>query len=157
MARPIKYTKALAEEIAQEIRQGVTPEVACQVHGLGISTYYEWCAKGRDGVKPFTEFLEVITHARVMLRRLVERRILLSDAKFFASRSPLMREKDGIDGWHGFEKNDVNVQVVTVSSIVDSVLEEDDDFDILSKPQTTHKIKYIGENGTKQKAKTEDK
>lgn len=152
MARPIKYTKNLAEEIAQEIKQGVTPEVAAQIHGLGISTYYEWMSKGRDNIKPFTEFLESVSRARAQLRRFVERRILVNNPTFFAARSPLMRESQEMQGWHGFEHNDVNVQVVTISSIVDgaraALHAKGENLDILALPEVTDRINYIGDNGS---------
>tara|TARA_R110002020_G_scaffold34640_11_gene105203 strand:+ start:1431 stop:1919 length:489 start_codon:yes stop_codon:yes gene_type:complete len=152
MARPSKFTDIVREKIIQSIGQGVTPEVAAELHGVSSRTFYEWMQKGREGEEGFSQFSQDVTHAKRRMRSLIERKIAITNPTFFASRSPLMREREGMEGWHGFEKNDINVQIVTVSSIVDGarkqLQEQGKDFDVLALPELTEEIKYIGDNGS---------
>jgi hypothetical protein len=153
LGRPTKFSITLAREIALDISEGVTPEVSAADRGIHPATFYDWMQKGKDGIEPFSEFSELVTRARFGLRKFVEQRIFVENPTFYARHSPNMREKDGIEGWSGYEKNDVNIQVVTVSSIVDGVnqqlLKEGKELDILNYDEITEsdEIKYIGENG----------
>ena len=149
MAKPTKITKQLIDDIAGHISQGVTPEVASQIEGISPRTYYNWMEKGREGIEPYVQFLQSTLRARTLLRAKIEFTLAETDPRFFATRSPIMREGD-IPGWHNFEKPDrVQVNVVTVSSIIDDALDSlPGPFDILALPNVDDKeIKFIGENG----------
>ena len=146
--RPTKYSKLLAQEIASDIRTGVTPEVAAMDRGISTTTYYDWMQKGKEGIAPFTEFSELITRAKYGLRKFVEQRLFAEHPTFYARHAPNMREKDGVEGWNGYENKDTNIQVVTVSSIVDSAFNKQP-IDVLDYKveDVDDEIQYIGEDG----------
>lgn len=146
--RPTKYSKLLAQEIASDIRTGVTPEVAAIERGISTTTYYDWMQKGKEGIQPFTDFSELITRAKYGLRKFVEQRLFAEHPTFYARHAPNMREKDGVEGWNGYENKDTNIQVVTVSSIVDSAHNKQP-IDVLDYKveDVDDEIQYIGEDG----------
>jgi len=156
MARPSKISRDLIDNIAGHISTGVTPEVAAQVEGINPATYYRWVNKGKEEVKGlFYEFCEAITRAKVLMRARVELTLAEQDPRFFATRSPIMRETSDVPGWHNFEKaQQVQVNVVTVSSIIDDAREQlPESTNILELPNLTEQeIKFIGE-GSSSKSK----
>jgi len=99
MARPTKITKSLTDKIAKQIAKGVTPEIACQLHGVATTTYYRWIQQGKEQEKGlFREFWELITRAKVEMRANIEAELMASDPRFYATRSPLMRETAEVPG-----------------------------------------------------------
>ena len=56
MGRPSKYTKAIADEIREYIRDGLTQEDAACLAGISKSTFYNWAKE-----KP--EFLDSLKKA----------------------------------------------------------------------------------------------
>ena len=153
MARPTKINRDLIDNIAGHISNGVTPEVAAQVEGINPATYYRWINKGKDDTKGlFYEFCEAITQARTLMRAKIELTLAETDPRFFATRSPIMREQSDVPGWHNFEKQQqLQVNVVTVSSIIDDAIEAlPEPANILELPNLDDKdIHFIGENGHK--------
>jgi len=153
MARPTKISKQLTDKIAKQIAKGVTPEIACQLEGINPATYYRWINKGKEDTKGlFYEFCEAITRAKVEMRAYIEAELMASDPRFYATRSPLMRETSEVPGWHNFEKaQQVQVNVVTVSSIVDDGLQQlPQSTNLLELPNLKDdEIQFIGENGHK--------
>ena len=83
------------------------------------------------------------------MRSEIEKDLREVDPRFYANRSPNMREGD-IPGWHNFEKSDkIQVNVVTVSSIIDDVVSQLPEVDLIELPNLDkEQIKLIGGNGT---------
>ena len=154
MARTTKLNKNIIKGIVKHISKGVTPEIAAHLEGIATSTYYYWLERGREGIEPFSELLEKVIYARNEIRAKIEYQLAEEDPRFFATRSPIMREDNEVPGWHNFEKpHNIQVNVVTVSSIIDDAIEQVGAIDLLQLPNLEdNRIKYIGENnknGTK--------
>jgi transposase len=79
MGRPSKLTEDRQETICEALRKGVSIEGACQLAGIGESTFYSWRSRGeeekervREGhhncqvrkeEQPYVDFLEETTRA----------------------------------------------------------------------------------------------
>ena len=151
MTRPTKLTEELIEAISGHISQGITPEVAVQIEEVSPRTYYNWIEKAKDGKEPYVQFLQSLTRAKVLMRAKIEFELAETDARFFATRSPIMRETSDVPGWHNFEKQpQLQVNVVTVSSIIDDALESlPESVNILELPNLKEEeIKFIGEGNS---------
>ena len=64
MARRLKLTPELQAKVFQATRAGATDPMVCEFVGISLASFYEWQALGREGKKPYSEFLEGLTSAR---------------------------------------------------------------------------------------------
>ena len=65
MARPVKLSKQVQQEICRAVRAGNYPAVAARVAGISESTYYRWMEQGRSEPKgPHHAFYEAIKKAQ---------------------------------------------------------------------------------------------
>ena len=91
------------------------------------------------------------------MRSTIEQRLYLAHPTFYARHSPMLREgKDGLEGWNNYDNKDTNIQVVTVSSIVDSASKDNaiNIFDYEVK-DIDKEINYVGDNGNDNKKPTD--
>ena len=63
MARPLKLTPKLTQEISTYIRDGNSPTISATLVGISPSTYFNWMSKGSNQEPRFMEFLESIKRA----------------------------------------------------------------------------------------------
>ena len=63
MARPVKLTPELTQEITTYIRDGNSPTISATLVGISPSTYFNWMSKGSNQEPRFMEFLESIKRA----------------------------------------------------------------------------------------------
>ena len=63
MARPVKLTQELTQEITTYIRDGNSPTISATLVGISPSTYFNWMSKGSNQEPRFMEFLESIKRA----------------------------------------------------------------------------------------------
>ena len=155
MGRPDKLD--LLPQIAKKIENGAMPEVAAISCGMSRRTFYKYMQLGKDGHKDFTDFTDVINEAKITMRSTIEQRLYLAHPTFYARHSPMLREgKDGLEGGNNYDNKDTNIQVVTVSSIVDSASKDNaiNIFDYEVK-DIDKEINYVGDNGNDNKKPTD--
>ena len=54
--RPTKLTPEVQQAICDALERGEVHVHAIEHGGIGETTYYEWLAKGEEGIKPYAEF-----------------------------------------------------------------------------------------------------
>ena len=64
--RNIKLNKDLKNETVRLIRSGIFTKTACQLVGIGETTFYRWIEMGKKGIEPYREFWESIKKARAV-------------------------------------------------------------------------------------------
>ena len=64
--RPSKLTEELCDKICKEIRDGIPPATAAQLHGIHRSTYERWLKRGREAKRKtqYREFCDKIKAAK---------------------------------------------------------------------------------------------
>ena len=63
MARPVKLTPELTQEITTYICEGNSPTISATLAGISPSTYFNWMSKGSNQKPRFMEFSESIKRA----------------------------------------------------------------------------------------------
>ncbi len=61
--RRTKLTPEVQQKIVGAIAAGNYYEVACAIAGISHTTFYNWLEKGRQGKKPYVDFLEAVKKA----------------------------------------------------------------------------------------------
>ncbi len=156
MGRPDKLD--LLDKIAEKIKHGAMPEVAAMSCGMGARTFYRYMSKGEEGIEGFRQFRQVINEAKIEMRATIEQRLYLAHPTFYARHSPMLREgKDDLEGWNNYDNKDTNIQVVTVSSIVDSAHAQNP-IDIINYTvkDADKEIDFIGEDGNSKPRTTKE-
>jgi len=59
----LKFTPELQERIVAFLRGGNYVETAAACVGIHKDTFYDWCKKGRKGIKPYASFVEAVDKA----------------------------------------------------------------------------------------------
>lgn len=67
--RPTKLTSEVQQAICDALERGEVHVHAIEHGGIGETTYYEWLAKGEEGIKPYAEFREATTRAEARGRK----------------------------------------------------------------------------------------
>lgn len=64
--RPSKLTDEICENICKDIREGIPPATAAQLHGIHRSTYERWLKRGREAQRKtkYREFCDKIKAAK---------------------------------------------------------------------------------------------
>jgi len=63
MGRKTKLTEERIQIITESLRKGATYTIAASAAGIQPSTLYQWVKAGRDGKKPYVDFVDRITTA----------------------------------------------------------------------------------------------
>lgn len=136
--RRTKCTPELTKALEKVLLGGNYIEAACEFVGLGVSTYYLWCQRGRDELqrvdenrrakvkkseRPFVEFLEVTTRARASAEIKSLKRIRKAAKKGDISCDKWFLERSNPNSW-GRRKHDVTVDAPSVYMFLP---EEDED------------------------------
>lgn len=58
--RKTKLTPELQNKIIELLRKGNYRNVVCNAVGIHEDTFYEWIKKGEQGIKPYSEFTELV-------------------------------------------------------------------------------------------------
>lgn len=58
------HQEAARQLLLQEIADGNTFENACACAGIPRRTFYEWTAKGEQGIEPYAEFYQAVIRAK---------------------------------------------------------------------------------------------
>lgn len=69
MGRPLTLTADLLTQICEHLEDGASLADAAALSGVGKGVAYEWNAKGRSGLDPYTAFTEAVTRARAQFRQ----------------------------------------------------------------------------------------
>ncbi len=69
--RPTKLTPEVQQAICDALERGEVHVHAIEHGGIGETTYYEWLAKGEEGIKPYAEFQAATTRAEARGRKAI--------------------------------------------------------------------------------------
>ncbi len=67
--RPTKLTPEVQKAICDALERGEVHVHAIEHGGIGETTYYEWLAKGEEGLKPYAEFRAATMRAEARGRK----------------------------------------------------------------------------------------
>lgn len=64
MGRPTTLSAEVQAKLLEAFGVGATDKIAADYANIGLSTYYEWMAKGTLGQDPYAEFAEEVKRAK---------------------------------------------------------------------------------------------
>lgn len=65
--RPTECTPELTQKFAVALGKGMPRDLACDLLRIHRATFYDWMAKGADGVHPYADFADAIKEAEGQL------------------------------------------------------------------------------------------